>query len=79
MPTAPTERARAEEHARVHAARFVAELRDAYTPQGPDGHSGGFMLVPHSGDFCDRLRTLVEDAYLKGAAANVAKASQLAG
>lgn len=76
MPT-KTDRARAEEHARVQAARFVSELRDAYTPHGPNGPTGTFMLVPHAGDFSDRLRTLVEDAYLQGAAGAPDRSPQL--
>lgn len=72
MPS--TDRLLAEEHARSQTARFVAELRDAYTPHGPQGLPSTFMLVPCSGDFADRLVALVEDAYLKGAASNSDKA-----
>lgn len=68
MSEAPDVRTSAEEHARTQTLRFIAQLRVAYTPPTARGSQAPFMLVPHAGDFQDRLQLLVEDAYLRGAA-----------
>lgn len=70
----PSKRAAAEVHAAEQVGRFISQLVDAYSAPGPGQSRAPFLLIPHHGDFRDRLQVLLEDAFLLGAEQAKAKA-----